>query len=88
MYTGRNGQFGRIGYPPEFEQANCSGYIIKGFLETYHPLNRRDALFVDPMMGGGNSRDEAREMGIPFVSLNLKTGFDVLSLFSTPKKAE
>ena len=73
-YPGR-GPWGQSAY-----RGNCSGYIIKGFLETYHPVGRREALFVDPMMGGGTSRDVARELGIPFVGLDLKTGFDVLSI--------
>ncbi len=54
-------------------RGNCSGYIIRNLLEFYRP-----ALFVDPAMGSGTSRDVAREMGVRFIGLDLHSGFNLL----------
>lgn len=58
-------------------RGNCSGYVIKDFLETYH--NDKNALFVDPSMGGGTSLDVARDLGINFKGFDLSTGFNLLT---------
>lgn len=66
------GQWGNNKY-----RGNCSGHVVKGFLETYHP--DRHKLFVDPSVGGGTSRDVANELGIRFVGLDLSQGFNLLT---------
>lgn len=55
---------------------NCSGYVVRDFLATYHPS--ADALFVDPMEGSGTSRDVAREYGIRYEGFDLREGFDIV----------
>jgi len=58
--------YGNRAYP-----GNCGGGIIKDLLLFFRPAN-----VFDPMTGSGTCRDVCREMGIPCVSIDLKTGFD------------
>lgn len=51
---------------------NCSGHVVRFLIEHYHP-----ALLVDPMEGGGTSRAVAAQMGVEYVGLDLRTGFDL-----------
>ncbi|MFA0809549.1 DNA adenine modification methylase [Microbulbifer epialgicus] len=55
-------------------RGNCSGYVIKDFLETY---GYQDGLFVDPSEGGGTSRDVANELGVRYIGLDLSKGFNL-----------
>jgi len=55
-------------------RGNCTGHIIRAFLATYH-VSRHD-LFVDPMEGSGTARDVAADLSIPYVGLDLRSGFD------------
>ena len=57
-------------------RGNCSGHIIKDFVETYG--SRKDGLLVDPSVGGGTSRDVAADMGIRFFGTDLHQGFNLL----------
>ena len=65
------GKWGKSSY-----RGNCSGHIIKDFLETY--VTRKDGLVVDPSIGGGTSVDVARELGLRFVGTDLHQGFNLL----------
>jgi hypothetical protein len=67
-YPGR-GPYGSSSY-----RGNTTGYIVADFLATYH--RDRTATFCDPMQGGGTSGDVARAMGIPYLGLDLREGFD------------
>lgn len=53
---------------------NCSGYVIKALLEYHQPR-----YFVDPAEGSGTSGDVATELGIKYLGLDLKDGFNILS---------
>jgi len=66
------GPWGSSGY-----RGNCSGHVIKDFLETYHPDSKQ--LFADPSIGGGTSADVASELGINFKGLDLHQGFNLLT---------
>ncbi|AJY53192.1 hypothetical protein [Halomonas sp. KO116] len=57
-------------------RGNCSGHIIKDFVETYR--TRQDGLLVDPSVGGGTSKDVATEMGVRFFGTDLHQGFNLL----------
>lgn len=57
-------------------RGNCTGHIIKGYIETYH--RRKNGLFFDPSIGGGTSVDVASEMGIRFKGTDLHQGFNLL----------
>lgn len=54
-------------------RGNCSGYLIKAFLEHFRP-----SFFVDPMMGSGTSQDVSRELGIRYQGLDLHSGFNLV----------
>lgn len=66
------GPFGRSDY-----RGNCSGYIVQGFLERWHP--DKQLLFVDPAEGSGTSRDVAKSMGIRYAGFDLQQGFNLLA---------
>ncbi len=65
------GAYGKSSY-----RGNCTGHIIKDFLETY--VTRKDGLVVDPSIGGGTSVDVAHELGLRFVGTDLHQGFNLL----------
>ena len=67
----QRGNYGNNSY-----RGNCSGFIIKDFIESFM-MNKR-GLFVDPSMGGGTSRDVAQELGIRYTGLDLHQGFNLL----------
>jgi len=58
-------------------RGNCSGHIIKDFIETYHGTG--NGLFVDPSVGGGTLQDVASDMGVRFQGLDLRDGFNLLT---------
>lgn len=70
-YPGR-GQYGDNKY-----RGNCTGHIIKDFVESY--LGRQDGLFADPSIGGGTSADVARELGLRFKGADLNQGYNILT---------
>lgn len=57
-------------------RGNCTGHIIRDFLQTY--VKRKDGLVVDPSIGGGTSVDVARELGMRFIGTDLHQGFNLL----------
>lgn len=65
------GSYGQSSY-----RGNTTGRIIVQFLETFHVSPR--GLFVDPMEGGGTSKDVAKELGIEYRGFDLKKGFNIL----------
>jgi hypothetical protein len=65
------GPYGKSGY-----RGNTTGYLIRDFLEFVHP--DKTVLFCDPCEGGGTSGDTAAAMGIRYMGLDLKSGFDIL----------
>lgn len=65
------GTFGNNQY-----RGNTAGGIIRDFLEFAH--KDRTGLFADPMQGGGTSADVAKDMGLRYKGLDLKTGFNIL----------
>lgn len=54
---------------------NCSGHVFKELYERLRPK-----LVVDPMMGSGTSIEVAQAMGIDAVGLDLRLGFDALTM--------
>ena len=62
----RAGEYGSRDYP-----GNCGGNLIKDLLRFFRP-----ATVFDPMTGSGTCRDVCRELAIPCVSTDLKSGFD------------
>ena len=62
----RAGEYGSRAYP-----GNCGGNLIKDLLRFFQP-----ATVFDPMTGSGTCRDVCRELAIPCVSTDLKSGFD------------
>lgn len=65
------GHYGQSSY-----RGNCTGRIIKDFIETY--MKRTDGLVADPSIGGGTSVDVAEEMGLRFKGTDLHQGFNLL----------
>lgn len=65
------GQYGNSRY-----RGNCTGHIIKDFIESY--MRRNNGLVADPSVGGGTSIDVASEMGIRFKGTDLHQGFNIL----------
>lgn len=63
------GPFGKSSY-----RGNTTGYIVEDFLTSFH--RDKSAMFCDPMQGGGTSGDVAKAMGIPYLGLDLRDGFD------------
>jgi hypothetical protein len=62
----RAGDYGNRNYP-----GNCGGNIIKDLLLFFQP-----STVFDPMTGSGTCRDVCRELAIPCVSTDLKSGFN------------
>lgn len=60
------GSYGRSDYP-----GNCSGEFIKDVLRYFQPKR-----VLDPMTGSGTCADVCRELTIPCVSGDIRTGFD------------
>ncbi len=54
-------------------RGNTSGHVVKTLLDLFKP-----SLFVDPSEGSGTSRDVAKEAGVDYVGLDLRTGFNIL----------
>lgn len=54
-------------------RGNCAGEVVRDLLQYYRPK-----LFVDPAEGSGTSGDVARELGIEYIGLDLKNGFNLL----------
>lgn len=65
------GQYGKSSY-----RGNCTGHIIKDWIETY--MKRPDGLVADPSIGGGTSVDVAKAMGVRFKGTDLHQGFNLL----------
>ncbi|EBD5249272.1 DNA adenine modification methylase, partial [Salmonella enterica subsp. enterica serovar Agona] len=42
-------------------RGNCSGFIVKDFIESY--MRKPNGLVADPSVGGGSSIDVANELG-------------------------
>lgn len=55
---------------------NCTGYIIKDFVESYLS---KDGLFADPSIGSNTSGDIAKELGVNFKGTDLHQGFNLLT---------
>ena len=62
------GPWGDNRYP-----GNCSGYLLIDLCATYNPRS-----VLDPMEGGGTSREVCADMGIPYAGFDLHTGTDSL----------
>lgn len=67
----QRGNYGNSSY-----RGNCTGYIIRDFIETYLAKN---ALFADPSIGSGTSIDVARELGVRFKGADLHQGYNLLT---------
>lgn len=65
------GQYGDNKY-----RGNCTGHIIKDFIQSYQ--TNRNGLIADPSIGGGTSVDVARELGVRFKGTDLHQGFNLL----------
>lgn len=57
-------------------RGNCSGHIIKDFIQTFGNPN---SLVVDPSIGGGTFIDVAKELGVAHVGTDLHQGFNLLT---------
>jgi hypothetical protein len=57
-------------------RGNTTGRIVRDFIATYHRDPR--AVMVDPMEGGGTSRDAAAALGVPYRGFDLRDGFDAV----------
>ncbi len=66
-YPGR-GPWGDNQYP-----GNCSGYMLIDLCATYTPQS-----VLDPMEGGGTSREVCADMQIPYAGYDLHSGTDSL----------
>lgn len=62
------GPWGDNRYP-----GNCSGYLLIDLCATYRP-----ASMLDPMEGGGTSREVCADMQIPYTGFDLRDGVDSL----------
>ncbi|KGH30904.1 restriction endonuclease subunit M [Comamonas testosteroni] len=58
-------------------RGNCSGYVIKDFIESY--LKDQNGLVADPSIGGGTSADVAASLGVRFKGTDLHQGFNLLT---------
>lgn len=58
-------------------RGNTTGWIVKDFIESY-TRGKANPLFVDPAVGGGTSKDVARDLGIECVCLDLHSDFNLL----------
>lgn len=66
------GPYGDSGY-----RGNCTGYIIRDFIQTYQ--RNPQGLVADPSIGSGTSNDVAKELGIRFKGTDLHQGFNLLT---------
>ncbi|MDF5388098.1 DNA adenine modification methylase, partial [Vibrio parahaemolyticus] len=57
-------------------RGNCSGFIVKDFIESY--MRKPNGLVADPSVGGGSSIDVANELGVRFKGTDLHQGFNLL----------
>ena len=55
-------------------RGNCAPQLVEDLIDQFHPK-----LAVDPMIGGGTSRDVCARRNVPFWGSDLKAGFDVLT---------
>jgi hypothetical protein len=62
------GPWGDNQYP-----GNCSGYMLIDLCATYQPLR-----VLDPMEGGGTSREVCADMGLEYAGFDLHSGTDSL----------
>ena len=62
----RAGEYGDRSYP-----GNCGGNLIRDLLLFFKPQN-----VFDPMTGSGTCADVCRELGIPYLSQDIRHGFD------------
>ena len=63
------GPYGDAKYP-----GNTSGRLVKDLLRQFRPKR-----VLDPMCGSNTTGDVCRELGLPYLGLDLKTGFDLLT---------
>lgn len=63
------GPYGDGGYP-----GNTTGRLIRDLLDHFRPER-----VLDPMCGSDTTGDVCRELDIPYVGLDLKRGFDLLT---------
>lgn len=56
-------------------RGNCTGYIVKDFIESYHDGR---GVFADPSIGSGTSIEVAAELGIRHFGADLHSGFNLL----------
>ncbi len=61
-------------------RGNTTGHLIKDLIEFYQPES-----VLDPMEGGGTTRDLCRELGVEYDGFDLSKGFD---LYSSPLPAK
>jgi hypothetical protein len=54
-------------------RGNCSGHLIADLIREFHPR-----FVLDPMVGGGTTRDVCRELGVPGWFSDLREGFNIL----------
>jgi hypothetical protein len=52
-------------------RGNCGGFLIRDLLRYYRPKR-----VLDPMAGSGTCRDVCRELGIPCVTMDIRSGQD------------
>ena len=64
----QRGPWGNNRYP-----GNCSGYMLIDLCATYRPQR-----VLDPMEGGGTSREVCADMGITYTGFDLHSGTDSL----------
>ena len=57
-------------------RGNCTGHIVKDFIESY--MRKPGGLVADPSIGGGSSVDVANELGVRFKGTDLHQGFNLL----------
>jgi hypothetical protein len=74
------GNYGDRSYP-----GNCGGQLIHDLLLYFKPQN-----VFDPMTGSGTCRDVCRELNIPCLSLDIRSGFDATDpeCYKSLQKAE
>ena len=63
------GPYGDPRYP-----GNTSGRLVKDLLQHFRPQR-----VLDPMCGSNTTGDVCRELGLSYLGLDLKTGFDLLT---------
>jgi DNA modification methylase len=62
------GEFGDKRY-----RGNCSGFLVKDLLEHFKP-----SFVFDPMEGSGTTGDVCKEMGIRYMGMDIRNGFNLL----------